>query len=114
MEDRVRILEERIEGLTLEIARAINQAEVAGRPEIRSELMELAINVLRDGVVMPAHTPPGPTVDPAGFNPLGMGIPLAAAGAVLIVLFPPVGVMLFAAAIVMIAWGLMALVVKRR
>lgn len=114
MTDRARILEERVEGLTLEIARAINQAEDPERPAIRSELTEFAISVLKEAVMLPEQSAAEPIANDASrFNPLGMGIPLVFAGSVLIFLFPPMGVVLFTVAIVMIAWGLVASAVTR-
>jgi len=98
--DRVR--ERRIEALAREIADTIN----AGRAEGREELQEIAINVVRDEVQI--IEPPPAVAAPAAtgtFNPLGIGIPLILMGGVLIFLFPPVGLLMFAAAAVMIAWG---------
>jgi hypothetical protein len=115
MEDRARILEDRVEDLTRAIAEAINGAEVPERPEIRAELKEFAINLLKEEVQAPESISVaaggGASV---GFNPLAMGIPLFFAGAVLIFLFPPVGMMLFVAAVVMVVWGLVTSMVARR
>lgn len=115
MEDRARILEERIEGLARGIIEAINEAEVSGRPDIRAELKDFAIGLLQDASVpaQPVDAAASETSDEK-FNPLGIGIPLFFAGVVLFFLFPPVGMMLFAAAAVMVVWGLMASLVGRR
>ena len=115
MDDRARILEDRVEDLARELAEAINGAEVPGRPSIRGELKDFAISVLEDAVVSPA-TVVVATVETAGarFNPLAMGIPLLFAGGVLVFLFPPVGMMLFAASAVMIVWGLAVSVLPGR
>ena len=114
MEDRARILEDRVEGLARGIIETINQAEVPGRPDIRAELKEYAISLLQDAIVPaePIGVAADETVDEK-FNPLGMGIPLVFAGVVLFFLFPPVGMMLFAAAVVMIVWGVMASLLRR-
>ncbi len=114
MEDRARILEDRIEDLTRTIANTINEAEVPERPEIRAELRDFAINLLKESVV-----PSEPVVIASGdggatFNPLAMGIPVFFAGGVLIFLFPPVGMMLFAASVVLIVWGLATSMMSRR
>ena len=42
------------------------------------------------------------------FNPLGIGIPLILMGGVLVFLFPLVGLLMFAAAAIMIVWGVVA------
>jgi hypothetical protein len=42
-----------------------------------------------------------------------MGIPLFFAGVVLFFLFPPVGMMLFVASVLMMVWGLVASMVTR-
>jgi hypothetical protein len=114
MEDRARTLEDRVEDLTREIATTINEADVPERPEIRTELRDFAIALLKDSIVLPEAM----TVAAEGigktFNPLAMGIPLFFAGAVLIFLFPPVGMMLFVASVVMIGWGLVTSMVVRR
>lgn len=114
MEDRARTLEDRVEDLTRAIANTINEAEVPERPDIRAELRDFAINLLKESVV-----PPEPVLVSAGdggatFNPLAMSIPLFFAGGVLFFLFPPVGMMLFAASVAMIVWGLATSMMTRR
>lgn len=94
-------LERRIAALTREIAETIN----GGQPEGREGLRDFAIALLRDSVqtVEPAHAAaPQPT---GSFNPFGIGIPFVLMGTVLVFLFPLVGLLMFAAAAVMIAWG---------
>jgi hypothetical protein len=114
MEDRARILEDRIEDLAREIAETINQAtDVPGRPDIRGELKDFAIHLLQDSVVTAEPAAEVVTSSDATFNPLGMGIPLFFAGCVLVFLFPPVGMMMFAGSIVMIVWGLLASMRRR-
>lgn len=114
MEDRARILEDRVEDLTRTIATTINEAEVPERPDIRAELRDFAINLLKESVVPPEPILASPGDGGATFNPLAMGIPLFFAGAVLFFLFPPVGMMLFAASVVMIVWGLATSMMTRR
>src|SRR3990172_4199028 len=106
MENLVRIVEEKVEGLARAIAEAINEVEIAGQPGVRAELKDFAISVLEDALV-PVEPAAVTTVNraEARFNPLGMGIPLFFAGGVLIFLFPPVGAMLFVASAVMVVWG---------
>ena len=115
MEDRARILEDRVEGLARGIIETINAAEVPERPNIRAELKEYAISLLQDAIVPPE--PIGAEAvesTDAKFSPIAMAIPLFFAGVVLFFLFPPVGMMLFTAAVVMVAWGLMTSLVGRR
>jgi hypothetical protein len=114
MDDPARILEDRVEDLARAIAKTINGAEIPGRPDVRADLRDLAIGVLQDSVV-PADPVAVAVVEGADarFNPLGMGIPLFFAGGVLIFLFPPVGMMLFAASAVMIVWGLVTSLLAR-
>ena len=115
MEDRARILEDQVEDLTRAIANTINGADVPGRPAIRAELKDFAISLLQDSVV-PQEPEAVEAVESGNvtFNPLAMGIPLFFAGGVLIFLFPPVGMMLFAASVVMVLWGLATSMFTRR
>src|SRR5689334_3842259 len=107
MEDRARILEDRVEDLTRAIAQTINDADLPERPAIRAELKEFAITLLQESVIIPeAVAVTTVASDKATFNPIAMGIPLFFAGCVLIFLFPPVGMMLFLGSSVMIVWGL--------
>lgn len=104
-------LDARVEGLARELARTIN----GGAAESREQLRELAIELIRDGVITEsvrdeADVRPGA----GGFNPFGVAIPLSLAGALLIILFPPVGLLLFMAALFMAGWGIVATVLTRR
>jgi hypothetical protein len=49
-----------------------------------------------------------------GFNPLAIAIPLSLMGFVMLILFPPVGLTLFATAVVMVFWGLASVLFTRR
>jgi hypothetical protein len=115
MEDTARILEDRVEDLTRELAQTINGADVPERPDIRAELKEFAINLLQEAIPSSERIPVAVVQNgKATFNPLAMGIPLFFAGAVLIFLFPPVGMMLFAASLAMVVWGFVTSMVMRR
>jgi len=100
-----RALEARVQALAHQIAEAINADPTDGREALR----DAAIALLRDEVQTaeiepPLGTPAGAA--PAGaFNPFGIGIPLILMGGVMVFLFPPVGLLMFAAAAVMLAWG---------
>ena len=88
--------------LVREVAHTINAGEI----EEREFLREFAINLLREDVQIKAPSA-APEGQPAGsFNPFGIGIPLFLMGTVLVFLFPPVGLVLFAAAAVVVAWGM--------
>jgi len=92
-----------VEALARELADTINAGQVEGRERLR----EVALGLLRDEVRLtePAVLPTPAVAPPGSFNPFGIGIPLILMGSVLVFLFPPVGLLMFAAAAVMIAWG---------
>lgn len=104
-------LDGRVEGLARELARTIN----GGAAESREQLREFAIELIRDGVITESQRDAA-EVSPAvrGFNPFGVAIPLGLASALLFILFPPVGLLLFMAALFMAGWGLVATVLTRR
>jgi hypothetical protein len=95
--------EAEVEALVRALADTIN----AGRVEGREHLREVALSLLRDEVRLgdPVPTAAPVLAPPGAFNPFGIGIPLILMGSVLVFLFPPVGLLMFAAAAVMIAWG---------
>ena len=103
-----RALEKRVEALAREIAEEIN----ASGGEAREVLREVAVSTLRDAV---EEVPPAPAQTPAAgtFNSFGIGIPLFLMGAVLIFLFPPMGLLMFATAILAIAWGIIGTLFAR-
>jgi hypothetical protein len=95
--------EAEVEALARELADTINAGQVEGRERLR----EVALSLLREEVRL-SEPVPAPGAAPAAsgtFNPFGIGIPLILMGSVLIFLFPPVGLLMFAAAAVMIVWG---------
>ena len=101
----------RVEHLARQLAQMIN----AGVGEEREQLREMAVHVLRDEVelverVVPEEEPRSPQV----YNPFGIAIPLGLVGGVMLILFPPVGLLLFAAAGLMMVWGLVAVALSRR
>jgi len=98
-----------IEGLARDLARTISAAPAGERERLR----DMAVHVLRDEVeIAPAVSP---TPAPSGtVNPFGIGIPLMLAGAVLLVMFPPVGLLLFAAAALMMLWGVATVFLAHR
>ena len=50
----------------------------------------------------------------AAFNPFAIAIPLGLAGFVMLILFPPVGLLLFGSAVVMMVWGMAVVLFSRR
>ena len=103
--------EAEVEALARELADTINAGQVEGRERLR----EVALSLLRDEVRLGEPVPASaPAVAPPGsFNPFGIGIPLILMGSVLVFLFPPVGLLMFAAAAVMIAWGVGATLLRQ-
>ena len=103
--------EARVEALAREIADTINAGQVEGREQLR----EVALSLLRDEVRLSesSPTPASPPAGPGTFNAFGIGIPLFLMGSVLVFLFPPVGLLMFAAAAVMIAWGIGTTLLRR-
>lgn len=92
-----------MEALARELADTINAGHVEGREQLR----EVALGLLREEVRLSDPSPASASMPAAAgaFNPFGIGIPLVLMGSVLVFLFPPVGLLMFAAAAVMIAWG---------
>ena len=95
----------RVELLLREVVETINAGPVEGREVWR----EAAVDVVRAGVrvtdgPLPEATAGAP-VGKTSFNPFGIGIPLILMGSVLVFLFPLVGLLMFAAAALMVVWG---------
>ena len=104
-----RALERRVEGLARAIAEIINTGQV----EERQGLRDLAVSLLRDEVQVIEPPSQAEPLSAGSFNPFGIGIPFVLMGAVLVFLFPLVGLLMFAAAAVMIAWGVGTTVLAR-
>lgn len=104
-------LEGRVEVAARDLARAINDTQ----GDERNALRDLAIDILRDdrASVEPDVPQPSPTAGGDKFNPFGIGIPLALMGMVLVFLFPLVGLVMFAAAFIMLAWGVGSILLTR-
>lgn len=73
----------------------------------------MAVRLLRDEVLIREHEVEAPSSSSA-FNPFGIAIPLSLMGFLMLILFPPVGLMLFGTAAVMMFWGLAAILFARR
>ena len=103
--------EAQVEALARELADTINAGQVEGRERLR----EVALSLLRDEVRLsePVAAPESVPAATGTFNPFGIGIPLILMGSVLVFLFPPVGLLMFAFAAVMIVWGIGATLLRR-
>ncbi len=104
----------RVEALAREIADTIN----AGQIDAREGLRDIATDVLReavrtDDIGLASEAAAPAAAGPSHFNPFGIGIPLILMGSVMVFLFPPVGLFLFAVAGVVLAWGIAATLFAR-
>ena len=104
-EKETQVLEEKIEDLTREISRLISTAETKGREELREYAISLLQGEIEAGPVVEVVAAALGSTNP--FNPLGISIPLFLIGGILLFLFPPVGVILLAAAVVMGVWAVL-------
>jgi hypothetical protein len=104
-----RALDRSVLALAREIANSINAGPIEGRDVLR----EMAVNAVRDQVQIIEPVRPQSASKSTAFNPIGIGIPLVLMGAVLIFLFPPVGLLMFGMAAVMVVWGLVAMLLAR-
>ena len=93
--------EGRVAALAQDIAETINAGQVEGRAGLR----DFAVNLLQESVQVVEPTGEAAPQPSGSFNPFGIGIPFVLMGAVLVFLFPLVGLLMFAAAAVMIGWG---------
>ncbi len=98
-----------IEGAARDLARTISAAPAGERERLR----DMAVELLRDEVEI---TAPADAVPASGgtVNPFGIGIPLVLVGSVMLIMFPPVGLLLFGAAALMMLWGVATVVLVRR
>lgn len=105
--------EPRIESLAHDLARAINRLDAGEREALR----DAAVAILRDTApsTEPEFVEPPPAAPvQASFNPFGIAIPLGLVGALLVFLFPPIGLLMFGVAAMMVAWGVIATLFTRR
>lgn len=99
-----------VEQCARELARVINRGESEWRMAFRDAAIELLCDTVEtvppvlhalDTTEAAADAVPTQTS-----NPIAIAIPLVMVGAVMVILFPPIGLLLFAAAGVMVVWGL--------
>jgi hypothetical protein len=98
-----------IESLARDLAQTINAAPAAERERLR----DMAVHLLREEVELNAPADVAPR-SVGTVNPFAIGIPLMLVGGVMLVMFPPVGLLLFGAAVLMMVWGVATVVVVRR
>ncbi len=110
-EERQRELDAEVEDLTRRLAEVVSRAG----PEHRQDLREYAIGLLREETEF-AEAPPGeaPGARAAPFNPLALGLLLGLVSLPLLLLFAPFGLVMLLLAGVMVAWGLVETLVRRR
>ena len=105
-------LDDKVEDLAQRIVQVVN----AANPEQRQDLREYAMELLRDGTEA-SDVSPAPRVNPktnaAATNPLGLGLLLGVLGLPALLLFPPVGLVLLAVALVLGVWGVLATLLRR-
>ena len=102
-----------VEDLSRRIAEVVNSAG----PEIRGDLREYAIELLKEETEQSdvAHGPGGPA-SPPPFNPLAIALllVLAALPLLLSIVFAPVGLAVLVIAAIMALWGVIATMFRRR
>ena len=105
-------LERRVEALAGEIAELINTSSGTER----SDLRDLALSIVREEVRSGGDDEvPGTRFDAKQpFNPIAMAIPIFLIGAVMIILFPPVGLFLVGGSFVLVGWGVIVSLVSNR
>ena len=111
VEERQRELDAEVEDLTRRLAEVVSRAG----PEHRQDLREYAIGLLKEETEF-AEAPPGeaPGARAAPFNPLALGLLLGLVSLPLLLLFAPFGLVMLTLAGVMVVWGLVDTLVRRR
>jgi len=107
-----RELDDKVEDLAQRIVQVVNTAS----PEQRQDLREYAMELLRDGTEAtdaPVAPPTTANANAAATNPLGIGLLLGVLALPALLLFPPVGLVLLAIAVVLGVWGVLATLLRR-
>jgi hypothetical protein len=110
---RERALDAKVEELVRRVVAEVNGAS----PDLRPGLREYALELLREGTES-ADTGQTTPADPAkssttGSNPIGIALLLGALALPAFLLFPPVGLVLLAVALVLGIWGVVATLLAR-
>jgi len=110
-EARQRELDDEVEDLTRRLAEVVSRAG----PEHRQDLREYAIGLLKEETEF-AEAPPvdSPGARRAPFNSLALGLLLGVVSLPLLLLFAPFGLVMLLLAGVMVVWGLVESLVRRR
>ena len=87
-----------------DLVRTISAAPV----EQRERLREMAVHLLRDEVDITPRRVDGGSAPARGVNPFAICIPLLLVGSVTWIVSPLITLLLFAGAVVMMAWGVIA------
>jgi hypothetical protein len=108
---RERELDARVEELARRLVAVVNGAS----PEQRPALREYALELLRDGTEVGEAPVPAATAktNAAATNPIGIALLLGILSLPAMLLFTPVGLVLFAMALVMGVWGIVATLIRR-
>jgi hypothetical protein len=109
---RERELDARVEELARRLVAVVNGAS----PEQRPALREYALELVRDGTEVGEAAPtPAATAktNAAATNPIGIALLLGILSLPAMLLFTPVGLVLFAMALVMGVWGLVVTLIRR-
>ena len=112
-DEQSRELEKRVEGLASELAELINSST----SDDRDGLKDLALSIVRDEVKGREDVFQVGAGKPGGagsFSAIGMAMPLGMAGALMIFLFPPVGLALFAVSGLLVVVGVATSMLSRR
>jgi len=111
VEERQRELDAEVEDLTRRLAEVVSRAG----PGHRQDLREYAIGLLKEETEF-AEAPPAesPGQRAAPFNPLALGLLLGLISLPLLLVFPPFGLVMILLAGVMVAWGFVETMVRRR
>ena len=107
---RQRELDAKVESLTRQIADVIKSAGSENRQDLREYALELLKEETEAGEPAARSAPPRRN---AGSNPLGIALLVGAVGLPLLALFPPVGLAMLAVAVVLAAWGVLAVMFRR-
>ncbi|MBI1818058.1 MAG: hypothetical protein HYR72_24015 [Deltaproteobacteria bacterium] len=92
-QEEPREAEAELERLAREVVRHINMGPEEGRETLR----EIAVGIVRDEVYIVNTVPGAENASVGTFNFFGIGIPLFLVGSVFFFLFPPIGLVFFAA-----------------
>ena len=100
--------------MACEIARLVNEVPAIDRGELRAYAVGLVREEIRGVDAVGEDDGEAGAQRPGSFSPIGMAIPILLVGALLLFLFPPVGLLLFFLAGLLVIWGVVAIVLGGR